>query len=206
MAEERFAPRLLFDFFLHEADNIHSRVDWFLIFHGILFEAFLAAHYAVHRITLGVLGSLVSYVWLVAGIRQLWNLRQLVASVKDQAIMGPEAAALFTGMFNARTEYQHRLMRWARATPAFCIVLPLAVFLAWLVVTATYGGSGIGQQFFETWRVGQHPLRITACAIVLLTVVWLCVPGPNIPDKAIACLRANSASQNGETQTDRPTD
>ncbi len=43
MAEEPFAPRLLFDFLIHEADNIHNRVDWFLIFHGILLEAFLAA-------------------------------------------------------------------------------------------------------------------------------------------------------------------
>ena len=101
MAKEPFARRLLFDFFIHEAENIHNRVDWFLIFHAILFEAFLNAHYSVHRITLGTLGCLVSYVWLIAGIRQLWDLRHLVESIKDRAVMGNATADAFTGLYEA---------------------------------------------------------------------------------------------------------
>src|SRR2546428_14157545 len=102
MVEERIERRLLFDFFIHEAENLHNRVDWFLIFHGILFEAFLAARYSVHRITLGVLGCSVSYVWLVAGICQFWNLRHLVDSLSDSQIIGNETANLIVSLFQPR--------------------------------------------------------------------------------------------------------
>jgi hypothetical protein len=185
MAEEEFGRRLLFDFFIHEAENIHNRVDWFLIFHGILFEAFLSTHYAVHRITLGTLGCLVSYVWLVAGVRQLWDVRQLVESVKDRNIMGAAAADLFKGMYKARAECQPRWIRWARATPAFCILLPFAVLVAWLAVTTTYADSGA--RF--------SALEIIGLAIALLTVAWAFLRGPTPSAEAIALLRDKNTSQ-----------
>jgi len=177
--EEEFGRRLLFEFFIHEAENLHNRVDWFLIFHGILFEAFLSTRYAVHRITLGTLGCLVSYVWLVAGIRQLWNLRHLVNSVKDRDIMG-SAADIFNQMYRSRGECQPRWMKWASATPAFCILLPAVVLLAWLVVTTTYAEVGAGRGW---------PALVILVAIALLTVSWRFLKGPNPPAVAIAALR-----------------
>jgi hypothetical protein len=170
MAEDPFGPRLFFDFMIHEAENIHNRVDWFLIFHGILFEAFLASKRPTHQITLGILGCLVSYVWLVAGIRQLWNLRWLVGKAREEETMGT-GAVLYKQILAARNDEQPNWMRWARATPAFCVLLPSAVLVAWLVVTATYTESGISLTALE----------ITAAFIVVLTVAWKYYPEPALP-------------------------
>jgi hypothetical protein len=179
MAGERLERQLLFDFFIHEVENLHHRIDWFLVFHGILFEAFLAARYFAHRITIGVLGCVVSYVWLIAGIRQLWNVRHLVRSIADDGIMGKEAGRLFKELFNAREEFQSPWMRWARATPAFGIILPFAVLVAWLVLTTTYAESG-----FSTTA-----LVIIIGAFALLTVLWRSVRGPTPPPSAVEHLR-----------------
>jgi hypothetical protein len=186
MAEEDSARRFLFDFFIHETENIHNRVDWFLIFHGILFEAFLAARYPVHRLTLGVLGSLVSYVWLVGGIRQLRNQRELVGAVKNATVMGPEAALLFKRMYENRSA-QPGWMKWASALPAFCIWLPSAVLASWIVVTATYcEGGGI------MW----HGLIITLVAVVIVTFLWAWFSGKLfLSDQAAAAIWSRNDAQ-----------
>jgi hypothetical protein len=137
MAENESKERLLFDFFIHEAETVNMRADWFLIFHAILFEAFMAAHFTVQRVTLGLLGCAVSYVWLTVGIRQAWDFHHLGKSVSNDKIMGREIGSLFDRLFKARRVCQPPWMRWASATPAFCIVLPVACLVAWLIVTAT---------------------------------------------------------------------
>ena len=192
MTEERFERRLLFDFFIHEAENLHNRVDWFLIFHGILFEAFLAAHYFVHRITLGVLGCVVSYVWLIAGIRQLWNLRHLVESIADEGIMGSEAGRVFGRLLHAREAFQSPWMKWARATPSFSIFLPFTVLTAWLFVTTTHAETG----FDPT------ALAIIIGALALLTVIWRFVQGPKPPSSAVVHLRARDTSGKQDGRAD----
>jgi hypothetical protein len=188
MADEQLKKELFFAFLLHEAENLHNRVDWFLIFHGILFEAFFAAHYNAQRITIGALGCLVAYVWLVAGIRQLWDIGHMVKSASDEGIMGREVGELFRRLFEARQLYQPRWMKWARATPAFCIVLPLAVSVAWLVVTSTAIELGIN-----------FPGLIAAVATLLVfTRLWIKVqPGPKILPDAIGHLRGGSTAREG---------
>src|SRR5437870_3062617 len=166
MVEERIERRLLFDFFIHEAENLHNRVDWFLIFHGILFEAFLAARRPVHCITLGVLGCLVSYVWLVAGVRQWWNVRHLIDSLSDREIMGNTASNVVAGVFQARRNFRPSPTRWAHATPAFSVVLPLAVLLTWCVLTITYSEQGFS-------RVA---LVALSTAILLISWLWAYLP------------------------------
>ncbi|HWY21792.1 MAG TPA: hypothetical protein VNX26_11265 [Candidatus Acidoferrum sp.] len=190
MAQERPERRLLFDFFIHEIENLHNRVDWFLIFHGILFEAFVAAHYFAHRITLGVLGCVVSYVWLVAGIRQLWNFKHLVSSIADDGIMGGETGQLFTKLLEAREAFQPLWMKWARATPAFGIILPSAVLIAWLVVTTTYTENGFSA----------IALAIVIGTLVLLTVSWRFVRGPKPPSGAVAHLRPENTSSKHDSR------
>jgi len=165
MAEEPFGPRVFFDFLIHEAENIHNRVDWFLIFHGILFEAFLASRRPEHRITLGVLGFLVSWVWLISGVRQLSNLRYLVGEVQKDNVMKSDAAVLLRKMFEDRNN-QSPWIKWARATPAFCVLLPAVVLIAWLVATLTYPQCGV------SWIA----LGITALAWTMLNVAWFYFP------------------------------
>jgi hypothetical protein len=128
--------QLLFSFFIHEAENLHNRVDWFLIFHGILLEAFFASGSLLHHITLGYLGCLVSYVWLVAGIRQLWNITHLARSVSDSRIMGADGE-LLARLYEARRQHQAPWMKWASSNPAFSAILPFAVLVVWLILTVT---------------------------------------------------------------------
>ncbi len=92
--------------------------------------------------------------------------------------MGGEAADVFTGLYKARSKCQPVWMRWARATPAFCILLPLAVLAAWIVVTATDTEAGI-----------RLPLIVIGVAIALLTVSWVFTEGPEPSSEAIACLK-----------------
>src|SRR5262245_44854703 len=44
----------LFSFFLHEAETISQRTDWFLLFHAILFEAFAMATHERERLLFGL--------------------------------------------------------------------------------------------------------------------------------------------------------
>lgn len=172
--EKTESGRMLFDLFIHEAENIHNRVDWFLIFHAILFEGFLAAHYLYHRIALSLLGCLISYVWLVAGIRQVWNLNHFIAAVSDDALMGPVAGNVFKGLYEARRTCQPRLMRWFSSVPAFSIVLPIALLSTWLFLTITVKG-----------------VLAFLMAVVILSVftfLWILVVvklGPNFKDESI---------------------
>ncbi len=194
MPDEKFKGELLFSFFLHEAENLHNRVDWFLIFHGILLEAFLAAHYTAHRITIGALGCLVSYVWLVSGIRQLWDLGHLVKSTSDGVIMGSGAGDLFQRLFEARQRYQPSWMKWARATPAFCIVLPIAVLAACLVVTATATERGVNLPV----------LAVAIATLLACTALWAIVqPGPKISPQAIAHLYDTTRPSSDEQGTEK---
>ena len=171
---EPFGPRVFFDFFLHEAENIHNRVDWSLISHGILFEAFVTAKRPEHRITLGVLGFLVGWVWLISGIRQLSNLRYLVGEIQKADVMGPEAANLLSKMYIVRSS-QTTQMKRALATPAFCVLLPSVVTIAWLIATATYQDTGV------SWVA--VAIAILACA--LLTLVWFYFPKPKNPTQKV---------------------
>jgi hypothetical protein len=175
MADEP-ARRLLFDFFIHEAETVNLRADWFLIFHGILFEAFLAAHFTLHRVTLGVLGCLASYVWLAVGIRQTWDLKHLVDSVSSEVIMGTEEGRLFRRLFEARRQHQPWWMKWARSTPAFCIVLPCGCLTAWLIVTVTALDGRLA------WRV---PLPTLAVLIASTALAVILQSGPEVKEAAI---------------------
>jgi hypothetical protein len=181
MAEEKFEQRLLFDFFVHESENLHDRVDWCLIFHAILFEAFLTAHSPQQRVTLGALGCIVSYVWLIAGFRQLWNIRHLVGRKSDRLIMGPDAAHLFTMLFDARRRYQSRWIKWAGATPAFCVVLPSALLVAWITVTAT----------------ATIALGVVVIALLVLSALWWFIQErwPVVPAQAIEHLHPKTRTQ-----------
>ncbi|HLG54518.1 MAG TPA: hypothetical protein VI485_04250 [Vicinamibacterales bacterium] len=140
MPDEIERRRFLFDFFIHEAEAVNMRADWFLIFHAILFEAFLGSEHMVHRLTLGAIGCITSWVWLAVGIRQSWDLKYLGFCISDKSIMGRDIGSVFDGLFKARRQQQHWSIMWARSTPAFCIVLPCVVLVAWVIFTVAPHG------------------------------------------------------------------
>src|SRR5215471_2780016 len=129
--------RFLFEFFQAEAEYVNQRTDWFLIFHGILFEAFVSKQeHPRYRIILGLIGILISYLWLMAGLKQAWDLKHIVQDITDCSVMGRETAAVLKGIFGYRRK-QPRPMRWFLTTPAFCIVIPGAFLIAWLLLSNT---------------------------------------------------------------------
>lgn len=154
--------RLLFDFFIHEAENLHNRADWFLVFHGILFEGFVTSGSSTHRVALGTLGVLVSWVWLVAGIRQQWALRHLAECMADARIMDADASKAFRLLWHARTARESWVTKF-QATPAFSIVLPLAVLTTWFVLVSTHTEGGIAEA---------QALLIAIAAIIVVSIFW----------------------------------
>jgi hypothetical protein len=191
MSDKDRHRELLFGFFIHEAENLHNSVDWFLIFHGILLEAFVSAHYQLHRVILGVLGSLVSYVWLVAGVRQLWNVKHLANAISDETVMGRETATAFAALFVARRKYQPKWMKWASAMPAFSAILPLAILIVWLALTATATECGVA------W----WPILVTAAVLFGATMLWRCVQErPRVPPEAIRAIAPRPDDSNPMSQ------
>lgn len=126
--------RMIFDLFLHEDDRISQRTDWFLIFNAILFEAFNAASKEHHRFALGLFGLVVSWLWLMNGMRQQWSSKQLGDRVESPDVMGTEISHEFRQLFEKRRKKMSRLYQWASAVPTFTVTIPLACVLAWAVM------------------------------------------------------------------------
>jgi hypothetical protein len=169
--------RFLFDFYIHESESINMRADWFLIFHAILFEAFAAAKAEPFlRMALGALGCLASYIWLMVGIRQCWDIQHLTrAVITNEKVMDPETAEYFRRLFFVdRAIHQRNYMKWARAIPAFCIILPGALLLTWLVLVAL------------SPQLTCMGVAAALLSIMVATVFWRKLgAGPRVPPQAM---------------------
>lgn len=83
--------KLAFDAYLREGDDVSHRINWSLIFHAILLEAFFAAHeHGAVSLVLGALGAITAYLWLLIGIRQNRKMRYLI-----RAVIEVEPCAIF---------------------------------------------------------------------------------------------------------------
>jgi hypothetical protein len=85
-----------------EVARLGQRTDWFLIFHGILLEAFVAAPEYTARVIVGILGFLTSYLWFMTGYRQRWLSRHLGACMGNPRLMGLEFSGVFEHVFEMR--------------------------------------------------------------------------------------------------------
>lgn len=179
-------PQLLFDFFIHEAENLHNRADWFLVFHGILFEAFVTSNGSTQRIPLGTLGVLVSWVWLLAGIRQQFALNHLARCMANAKIMGIETSYAFQRLWDARNK-RKSIVTKLQATPAFSIVLPAAVFATWLILVATDRQSVATALAF---------LWIAITTIAVATSAWrILYRWPEVSDKEVESMTEPLSTQ-----------
>ncbi|MBI5562671.1 MAG: hypothetical protein HY894_07475 [Deltaproteobacteria bacterium] len=130
-ADEFSKRRMIFDLFLHEDDRISQRTDWFLIFNAILFEAFHAVTRDSQQFALGLFGLIVSWVWLMNGIRQQWTSMQLGNRMGSKDVMGEEISKEYKKIFEERRKIP-AWYGWARAVPSFTVTIPLACVAAWL--------------------------------------------------------------------------
>lgn len=175
---------LIFDFFKEEADRLDKRTDWFLIFHAILFEAFFSARdRGFSYVAVGLFGLFTAFLWLAAGARQWWELRQLGACMEDEGLMGKPFAHVYRKIFESRRSLTPWWVRWARPTPAFAIAIPLLCTAVWAHLLGMDPVPALVRRFVPALLEARHQVLwhiVSAAAIVsagIALVVWL-GPGP----------------------------
>jgi len=127
----------LLRWFWHEGDNLNQRTDWFLIFHAILMEAYLAAggdHGLPSRgLEIGLLGLVTSALWLAIGVRNEWHIKYLIEGVKQPELISSEVAHVLRALLDARDQ-QPRWVKRFHSVPIFGKIVPFCCLAAWLVL------------------------------------------------------------------------
>jgi len=157
--------RMIFDLFLHEDDRISQRTDWFLISHAILFEAFASVTKGHHRFAIGLFGLVVSWLWLMNGLRQQWSSKQLGERIESTEVMGADISHELRGIFERRRKKMSRLYQWASAVPTFTVTIPLACVITWAVLL------DVPQSAMELYDRGWVIAAIALVASTVLTVL-----------------------------------
>lgn len=176
--------------FFHELDRVSNRTDWFLIFHAILFEAFFACkekdeYGYIPMAVIGLIGILMSYIWLMNGIRAWNTLAQIGNYMSDSKIMGdddtdnvvkrtnPQIPQNVAEMHNRiffdrkKTYLKGKIYSWAGDVPTFAIAIPSLFLIAWLIILWYY------LCFFL--------IVISVIAMVLISLIIHCIgPGPGL--------------------------
>jgi hypothetical protein len=116
-----------------EDDAIGQRIDWSLIFHAILMEAFFAAE-GRSRLPVGAFGLTVAWIWVVTGVRQLWNQRAIVDDLEGVRDPVDHDVAYRQYLAKQRHGASQRGFRWAVAVPLFTIVVPSCCLVTWIFI------------------------------------------------------------------------
>jgi|SRR5580692_4431855 hypothetical protein len=120
--------------FFHEDDAFHDRTDWFLVGHGILFEAFLSAREKHLSLPVWLFGLVSAWIWLTVSLRQLPQLNSMKRDFERVS------TSYRTEQRQRRLDDGHRRRRsWGfsrlffqHATTAFGVYIPLACLGVWL--------------------------------------------------------------------------
>jgi hypothetical protein len=162
MTPNKSARAVLHEYFLGEGDNISQRIDWFLIFHAILLEAFFAAKGLRFKLTVLSFGLSTSILWIAIGLRQNWTMGLLRAALTMQEGGEESLREVLLGVRESQDANLPRWYRWVRAIPIFTIIIPsltLGTWLTLLVLSTTETGV-------RSWE----PLCVAA---VPLGTVWI---------------------------------
>lgn len=169
-SEKLTVEGLMYDWFTDEASRLAQRTDWFLIAHAILLEAFFSVNnHHLSAIVVGCIGVLTAYLWLMVGYRQRWLLTYWGACMEREQLMGPDASGLFTRLFEIRRAAIPKRFAWAKPTPTFAIVLPVAFVVAWFTLVSVET---------KPWWVGTSAAVVTVIVGTLVTA--LANKGPRI--------------------------
>lgn len=166
---------VLYDRYRLEVETISERTDWFLIFHAILLEAWFTS--SPRSLSVGTVGLLTSYLWLVVGVRQWWNVQHLGRCLERNSIIGQEIAPTLRMIRRARAK-QSWLCRWPKASPAFCVIIPLAFVIVWLVLLEALPVAVRGVA--HGWAGNHHGLLATIVIIGATIGVFLLRNQPSI--------------------------
>ena len=129
--------KMALETFLREGDNVSQRIDWSLIFHGILLEAFATAVNPHVSLWVGTFGLVTAYLWFWIGARQNWHMRYVHRCITAAADPDDAVYRFQSFLTSAHTEGQPQVFKWVRAVPIFTIVIPGATFLTWLILLSS---------------------------------------------------------------------
>ena len=159
--------------YFREGDDVSQRIDWGLIFHGILLEAFFATHKLWRaKVAIGSLGATTAWLWLFIGMRQTWQMRHLIQSITELPADADALQVFHRRLTLIRTEREPLLFSWVRAAPTFAIIIPAATLLTWAVVTVTA---------FERPDFWIPITSITASIAVASLASWRLADRPKLP-------------------------
>lgn len=178
-ADDLSPRKMLLDFYIDEGVRLHQRTDWFLIFHAILLEAYLSEHSSGRiQMVVGCVGLVLSYLWLVTGIRHRWTFMHLGKCMTAKEIMGQGISSSLGKVFELRNEkIPAHALPWARPTSCFGVITPAIFLAAWttLLVMAEFTLKG---------KLLCFGAAFAAC--LLATLVACCLgPGPKIGDEMV---------------------
>ncbi len=174
-----------------EGEQINHRIDWFLIFHGILLEAFFASGDKLFlKLPVALFGLVTAYLWLMIGARQNWQWRHLNDAVVAQVAedMSDPLYVFHRRLTDIRSEKQPPLYRWVRATPIFTLVIPLTTMVTWLAVLI---GTILSSRMHWAWTA----LPVVAIYAATKYSIWL-NDRPKIAPDAVAKLFAEPPTAN----------
>jgi uncharacterized protein (DUF983 family) len=145
--------------FFHEDDAFHDRTDWFLVGHGILFEAFFSARDKGLSLPVWLFGLVSAWIWLAVSLRQLPQLNSMKRDFEY-------VAKSYRKEQRRRRLHDKRRPRYLfpfflHATTWFGVALPVACLGAWLWMGA------------DTYRFPPHCPKMDPERWVALTVFLL---------------------------------
>jgi hypothetical protein len=189
------ARKLLFDFYLEEGSRLHQRTDWFLIFHAILLEAYFSDHLLARtQMVVGSLGFVISYLWLVTGIRHRWNFMHLGRCLTAEEIMGQSISSSLGGVFELRNrKMPASALPWARPTSCFGVITPAIFIAAWATLLAM-------AEFTSKGKLISFGAALAAC--LLASLVACCLgPGPTIGDEMVNAVAPKACAKESVNAT-----
>ena len=151
--------------FCHDDNAFHTRTDWFLVGHAILFEAFVAAigsdaktqGHAV-AVPVWIFGVVAAWSWLATSQWQRKTLDRVKARFRDESSVYDEVQEDRDRRYPRRPWWALALFPWQHGTGVFGLVLPIACLLAWLGM----GGAAWSEQFGQAcfWLYGRPVAQI----------------------------------------------
>jgi hypothetical protein len=137
MSDLRERRDFILAWFWHEGENLNQRTDWFLIFHAILVEAYLAAYTSSLKfkgLEIGVFGLVTSFIWLMIGVRQEWHIKFFTKCVRKEEITGSsEISSTLSYILDARDK-QPLWMRWAHSVSLLSKLVPFCCVVMWAIL------------------------------------------------------------------------
>jgi hypothetical protein len=149
--------------FRHEDNALGNRTDFFLIFHAILLEAYFSGDKPPWvAIAISLFGFTCAFLWLSIGFRQRVNHQFAIEVLKQDWLVSRDFACIQKGIGNIR-EKQSTFFKWAIATSAFAVVIPLAATILWAIIV------------IQDKQVKAHSIQLSSGYILLTVVVIVAV-------------------------------